>query len=178
MKVKIRGRAKRLEAQPPPVAAVDIYPTHPQVPLANAGRQASPQATIMLKEPGGRACTPTTDSPVGVDQNDIDIMSPEGQGPPTTMNVDDNDIEFVHLETRTREFSDAESLVSNNWQKSLLKMLTLSQIPPGGFLCTEVVPGEIIPAMEVLRIEQYSNARYRQFAPYLEPVRCGHRSLI
>jgi len=44
-------------------------------------------------------------------------------------------------------------------------------IPPGGVLGTIGVPGEIIPARDHLRIEEYSNEVYWRFAPYLDSVR-------
>ena len=60
--------------------------------------------------------------------------------------------------------------------KSALKTRTLSRIPPGGLLGVKGVPGESIPPMAGLCIDQYSNATYWQFAPYLESVRCDRRS--
>ena len=60
--------------------------------------------------------------------------------------------------------------------KTALKTRTLSNIPPGGLLGVRSVAGGGIPAMAELHIDQYSNAMYWQFAPYLEPVRCGPRS--
>ena len=60
--------------------------------------------------------------------------------------------------------------------KMALNTRTLSKIPPGGLLGVKGVHGESMPAMAGLRIDQYSNAMYWQFAPYLEPVRCGPRS--
>jgi len=62
--------------------------------------------------------------------------------------------------------------------KTALKTRTLSEVPPGGLLGVMGAPGESIPAMAGLRIDQYSNAMYWQFAPYLEPVRCVSRSRI
>ena len=59
--------------------------------------------------------------------------------------------------------------------KTALNTRTLSKIPPGGLLGIKGVPGKSIPALAGLRIDQYSNAMYWQFAPYLEPVRCGLR---
>jgi hypothetical protein len=53
------------------------------------------------------------------------------------------------------------------------KTRTSSKILPGGLLGVRGVPGESIPAKEGLRIDQYSNAMYWQFAPYLESVRYG-----
>ena len=60
--------------------------------------------------------------------------------------------------------------------KTAMKTRTLSKFPPGGLLGVRGVPGDGVPAMAELRIDQYTYAMYWQFAPYLEPVRCGPRS--
>ena len=100
------------------------------------------------------------------------------------MEVKDSDTEYAHqmviVDERIQESSNAESLAGKNQKKSSLKMRTLSKIPPGGLLDIKGVHDENIriPAMEGLRIEQYSNAMFWQFAPHLEPVCCGPKSLI
>ena len=60
--------------------------------------------------------------------------------------------------------------------KTALKGCILSEIPPGGILGRSGAPGKSIPAMAGLSIDEYSNATYWQFAPYLEHVRCGSGS--
>ena len=83
------------------------------------------------------------------------------------------------VEAKIRESSNAEGLTRKNQKESSLKMRTVGQsMPPGGLLEMIGVPGESIPTMGELRIEQYSNAVYWQFAPYLEQVRYGPRSSI
>jgi hypothetical protein len=185
LKIKIPRRAKGPEDQPP--TAVDIYLTHRKNPWADARRQAPPKDHGTPNGPGvgtwnevgirdpvlSTITTPTADSPVGEGQDNITV--PEGQGRLTTMEVEDSDIECVRIEARIRESSNPDSLAREKRKKS---SHTLSHIPPGGALGIDDVPGESIPAMEGLRIEDYSNAIYWQFAPYLEPVRCGPRYLI
>jgi hypothetical protein len=80
------------------------------------------------------------------------------------------------VEARIRESSNTKSQAGKNQKKTALRTRTVSNIPPGGLLRTDSVPGESIPAMERLSIDQYSNATYWQFAPVLEPVGCGPRA--
>lgn len=50
------------------------------------------------------------------------------------------------------------------------KACMVSSIPPGGMLNMKGAPGESIPAIEQLNIQEYSNQAYWKFAPYLEDV--------
>jgi hypothetical protein len=83
---------------------------------------------------------------------------------------------MMMVEARIRRSSKTKSQAGKNQKKMARKIRTLTRTPPGGLLDRRGVPGESVPAMARLRIEQYSNAIYWQFAPYLEPVRCGLRS--
>jgi hypothetical protein len=85
---------------------------------------------------------------------------------------------MMMVEARIRRSSKTKSQAGKNRKKMVQKICTLTRTPPGGLLDRRGVPGESIPAMAKLRIEQYSNATYWQFAPYLEPVHCGLRSWI
>ena len=53
---------------------------------------------------------------------------------------------------------------------------SFSSIPPGGALNMKGEPGESIPAVDQLKIQEYSNKAYWRFAPYLEAVRCTYKS--
>jgi hypothetical protein len=53
----------------------------------------------------------------------------------------------------------------------ILQTRNLDLIPPRGVLVTMGVPGEIVPAMDHLWIQEYSNGAYWRFAPYLDSVR-------
>jgi hypothetical protein len=83
---------------------------------------------------------------------------------------------MMMVEARIQWSSKTKSQAGKNWKKMAQKICTLTRTPPGGFLDRRGVPGESIPMMARLHIEQYSNAVYWQFAPYLEPVCCGLRS--
>jgi len=85
---------------------------------------------------------------------------------------------MMSVEARIREPSNTESQAGQTRKKTTLKGRKLSKNPPGGLLNISGVPGESIPAMAGLRIEQYSNAAYWKFVPYLESVRCAPRLLI
>lgn len=108
-------------------------------------------------------------------------VAPEAQGIHATMEGGDiihamMEVEDCGVEVgpSPQESSSAKSPASKNCLKSSLKMHPLTETPPGGFLDTIGALNEIIPAIGELRIKQYSNARYWQFAPHLEPVRRGH----
>jgi hypothetical protein len=86
-------------------------------------------------------------------------------------------LECVHqmmvVEARIREPSNTMSQASKNKKKGARR---LSKTPPGGLLDVRGVPDRSIPTMVRLRIEQYLNALYWQFAPHLDSVHCGLRS--
>ena len=82
------------------------------------------------------------------------------------------------VEARIRESSKTKGKAGKNRKKMAPKIRTISKIPPGGLLGISSVPSKGVPARAGLRIEQYSNARYWQFAPDLESVRCDSRSRI
>ncbi len=70
------------------------------------------------------------------------------------------------IEARTQESSNTKSQATK-----IQKNMVPTRIPPGGLLRTRNGPNESIPAMESLDIGQYSNDRYWQFRPHLDPVR-------
>ena len=111
----------------------------------------------------GIPVTRTMDSPL-----QDNVVAPEAQGIHATIEVEDGGIE---VGPSPKESSSAKSPASKNRPKSSLKMHPLTETPPRGFLDTIGALNETIPAIEELCIRQYSNARYWQFEPHLEPVR-------
>jgi hypothetical protein len=77
------------------------------------------------------------------------------------------------VEARIREPLNTASQAGKNKKKGARR---LSKTPPRGLLGVRGVPDGSIPAMARLRIEQYLNALYWQFAPHLDSVHCGLRS--
>ena len=108
---------------------------------------------------------PTTNSPVG--QENTTVPEDPGIVANAEMELDDGDID-IYVEPKPQESSENHSPTER----------MLIQDPPGGPLNIKRVPGESPPAIGTLCIDEYSNAMYWQFAPYLEPVHCGPMPVI